>query len=149
MTNSVLAQIMVLATTPPEGLRAKWRELFNSEPPPYNRRFLESRLAYRLQELAHGGLGPDAEERLEALADDASLADRERMREHSKKNSLLPGTRLVRDWQGVQHEVTVLSDGFEYRGRRFKSLSAIANIITGTRWSGPLFFGLRKPGDAK
>ena len=71
------------------------------------------------------------------------------MRERAKKDDLLPGTRLVRDWQGVQHEVTVLSGGFEYRGRRFKSLSVIARTITGTRWSGPLFFGMRKTGSAK
>ncbi|MEI8397198.1 MAG: DUF2924 domain-containing protein [Rhodospirillaceae bacterium] len=144
MTTSVLAQIAALATAPPDALKAKWRELFNSEPPPYNRRFLESRLAYRLQELAHGGLGPDTEARLEALADEKKLADREQMHLNAKKDQLLPGTRLVRDWQGVQHEVTVLADGFEYRGRRFKSLSVIARTITGTRWSGPLFFGMRK-----
>ena len=61
----------------------------------------------------------------------------------------MPGTRLVREWQGREHAVTVLTDGFEYLGRPYKSLSAVARAITGTRWSGPAFFGLRSPGDAK
>ena len=55
----------------------------------------------------------------------------------------ISGTRLIREWQGVEHTATVLDDGFEYQGRRYKSLSAIARAITGTRWSGPLFWGLR------
>ena len=55
----------------------------------------------------------------------------------------MTGTRLVREWDGVEHCVTVLADGFEYDGRSFRSLSAIARAITGTRWNGPLFFGLR------
>ena len=59
------------------------------------------------------------------------------------------GTRLIREWRGVEHHVTVRIDGFEYQGRKYKSLSAIARAITGTRWNGPLFFGLRKHGSAR
>ncbi|MBF0311688.1 MAG: DUF2924 domain-containing protein [Magnetococcales bacterium] len=59
-----------------------------------------------------------------------------------------PGARLIREWQGVEYVVTVLDDGFEYQGRKFKSLSSVAKAITGTHWSGPLFFGLRKGGKA-
>ena len=61
----------------------------------------------------------------------------------------MPGTRLVREWQGVEHAVTVLESGFEYQGKPFKSLSAVANAITGTHWSGPLFFGLKTQGGEK
>jgi hypothetical protein len=59
---------------------------------------------------------------------------------------LLSGTRLVREWKGVEHCCTILADGFEYQGRRFKSLSAVANHITGTKWNGKVFFGLKKQG---
>ncbi len=59
------------------------------------------------------------------------------------------GTRLIREWQGIEHTVTVLADGYEYQGRPYRSLSAIARAITGTRWNGPLFFALRPYGRAK
>ncbi len=62
------------------------------------------------------------------------------------KDRPVAGTRLIREWQGVEHHVTVLTDGYEYQGRKYKSLSAIARAIAGTRWNGPLFFGLRRPG---
>jgi hypothetical protein len=117
-------------------LRArKWRELFETEPPAYNRRFLESRLAYRIQELAYGGLKPETIERLEALGEqlDGGNPIVRRTRTDMKP---IAGTRLIREWQGVEHCVTVLDDGYEYQGRPYKSLSAIARAITGTRWNG-------------
>ena len=61
-------------------------------------------------------------------------------------NLPVPGTKLVREWQGVEHTVTVLKDGYEWQGRRYKSLSGAAKAISGTKWSGPLFFGLRSAG---
>ncbi|MBF0628729.1 MAG: DUF2924 domain-containing protein [Magnetococcales bacterium] len=61
----------------------------------------------------------------------------------------LPGTRLIREWKGVEHCCVVLEEGFEYQGRKFKSLTAIANLITGTKWNGPLFWGVRRPGGQK
>jgi DUF2924 family protein len=97
-------------------------------------------LAFRIQEQAHGGL---------------SLATRKRLRELARKfeanpNSeisgaprIKPGTRLIRDWRGQSYRVTVLENGYAYAGKRYSSLSQIARLITGTRWSGPLFFGLR------
>ncbi len=141
MSKSVLAQIGALQSMDAPALKARWRELFETEPPPYNRRFLESRLAYRIQELAYGGLKPETVERLAALAEGMGANANRRARVAQERP--ITGTRLVREWRGVEHSVTVRDDGFEYRGRPFKSLSAIARLITGTRWNGWIFFGLR------
>jgi hypothetical protein len=142
MTASVLAQLAALKGLPTPDLKRRWRDLFETEPPPYNRRFLESRLAYRIQELAYGGLKPETVDRLDALADDVVGADAGK-RHGAVKDRPIAGTRLIREWQGVERCVTVRDDGYEYQGRLYKSLSAIARAITGTRWNGPLFFGLR------
>ncbi len=141
MSKSVLAQIGALKSMDAKALKARWRELFDTEPPPYNRRFLESRLAYRIQELAYGGLKPETVERLVALA--AGLGGKATKRARSAQDRPIAGTRLIRDWQGVEHSVTVRDDGYEYQGRPYKSLSAIARLITGTRWNGWTFFGLK------
>jgi hypothetical protein len=142
MTNSVLAQLAALKGEPATALKAKWRALFDTEPPPYNRRFLESRLAYRIQELAYGGLKKETVERLRVLARqyDGKPGGRSKGR-----NDRVPiaGTQLIREWQGLQHRVTVRSDDFEYQGRPYKSLSAIAREITKVRWNGWVFFGLK------
>ena len=143
MTTAILAQVAALPTMPTPRLKAMWRELTGTEPPPHNRTFLVKRLAYRIQELAFGGLPAQAERRLDDLIDEL-----EGKKKPKPKNMTAPvaGTKLIREWQGVLHEVTDLADGFEWQGRRFKSLSAVARAITGTRWNGPLFFGLRKHG---
>jgi hypothetical protein len=142
MNNSVLAQLAALPSKTTLELKQLWRDLYDREPPPYNKPFLVKRLAYRVQELAYGGLSARAEAKLDRL-----IAE-----EEARLNGKLPknrgdrpiaGTRMIREWQGVEHTVTVLADGFEYQGRRYKSLSAIARAITGTRWNGPAFFGLR------
>src|ERR1700720_965722 len=99
MTNSVLARIGALKSMAAPGLKARWRELFDTEPPPYNRRFLESRLAYRIQELAFGGLKPETIERLAALAE--GLGGKATKRARSAQVRPIAGTRLVREWQGV------------------------------------------------
>jgi hypothetical protein len=143
MTDDVLARLAALKTATTPALRKQWRELFEAEPPPYNRRFLESRLAYRIQELAYGGLKPETVERLEALGEalDGGKIEVRRARADDRP---IAGTRLVREWQGVEHTVTVLREGYEWQGRPYKSLSAVARTITGTRWNGPVFFGLRR-----
>ena len=147
MNDSVLAHVASLKSTSTAGLRQQWRDLFQTEPPPYNRRFLESRLAYRVQELAFGGLKPETVARLEALGEQFSNG-KVTVRRVQRDDRPLIGTRLVREYQGVPHTVTVRTDDFEYQGRPYKSLSAIARHITGTRWNGRLFFGLRSRGRA-
>ena len=129
-------------TISPGALKPQWRELFGTEPSPYNRRFLEHRLAYRVQELAYGGLKLETLARLEALGEqfDGGKLTVRRMRGDDK---LIAGTQLIREYQGVEHVVTVTRDGFAYQGRPYQSLSAIARHITGTRWNGRVFFGLR------
>jgi hypothetical protein len=123
-------------------LKDQWRSLFAAEPPPYNRRFLESRLAYRIQELAYGGLTPATLERLEALGEqlDGGNVVLRRIRHDDKP---IAGTRLIREYRGIEHCVTVRQEGYEYQGRPYGSLSAIARAITGTRWNGWAFFGLK------
>jgi hypothetical protein len=142
MTVTVLAELAALRGAPATALKAKWRALFDSEPPPYNRRFLESRLAYRIQELAYGGLKKETVERLRVLA--KQYGGKPDSRAKARSDQLpISGTRLIREWKGVQHCVTVRGDGFEYQGRPYKSLSAIAREITKTRWNGWVFFGLK------
>ena len=141
----VPARLAALAGMPIAELKAEWRRLFATEPPPYNRRFLESRLAYRTQELAYGGLRRETLERLEALGEqiDGKNITLRRIRQDQRP---IAGTRLLREYQGVEHVVTVTRDGFEWQGRPYQSLSAIARAITGTRWNGWVFFGMRKAG---
>ena len=143
----VLARLAALQTAPTADLKKQWRELFGKEPPPFNRPYLVSRLSYRVQELAYGGLKPETVDRLVALGEqlDGGNVVLRRIRADSRP---LPGTRLIREHNGVQHVVTVRHDDFEFEGRPYQSLSAIARHITGTRWNGWTFFGLRARGDA-
>ena len=138
----MLGRLAALQTLPTADLKRQWRELFGTEPPPFNRPYLQSRLAYRIQELAYGGLKPETRARLEALGEqlDGGNVVLRRVRADSRP---LAGTRLLREYGGVEHVVTVLADGFEWEGRPYRSLSAIARAITGTRWNGWTFFGLR------
>jgi len=103
---------------------------------------LESRLGYRIQELAYGGLKPDTIQRLEALGEqlDGGNPVLRRIRGDDKP---IAGTRLIREYQGTEHSVTVLRESYEFDGRPYQSLSAIARAITGTRWNGWTFFGLK------
>ena len=138
----VLARLAALKTEAIPALKQQWRELFGAEPPPYNRRFLESRLGYRIQELAYGGLKPETLARLEVLGQqfDGGKIIIRRMRGEDRP---IAGTMLIREYQGVEYVVTVTRAGYEYAGQPYKSLSAIARAITGTRWNGRVFFGLR------
>ena len=142
MKDPVLAQLAALKGLPAPALKTKWRALFDTEPPPYNRRFLESRLAYRIQELAYSGLKKETAERLRVLAKQYNGKPGGRSKVRPDRLPIA-GTRLVREWQGVQHCVTVRGDDLEFQGRPYKSLSAIAREITGVRWNGWVFFGLK------
>ena len=146
---SVLKQLAELETLRTNELKERWRILYGDAALSYNRQFLLKRLAYRIQEIAYGGLPDDARARLNKLLDEEGydeiaikVADRSRPH-RAPGDRPIPGTMLIREWDGERHEVTALQKGFEYRGIPFRSLSAVARKITGTRWSGPLFFGLR------
>jgi hypothetical protein len=145
--SDVLGRLAGLHAAPIATLKQQWRELYGKEPPPFSRSYIQSRLAYRIQELAYGGLKPETRARLEALGEqlDGGNVVLRRIRADHRP---LPGTRLIREHAGVQHVVTVRADDFEFEGRPYRSLSAIARHITGTRWNGWTFFGLRSRGDA-
>ena len=147
MTQSLLARIAGLKTTPTADLKSQWRELFGTEPPPYSRTYLQSRLAYRIQELSLGGLKPQTIAHLEALGE-ALDGGKPEKRKVPAANRLITGTQLIREYQGVPHTVIVRDTDFVYEGRPYKSLSAIARAITGTRWNGLMFFGLKRKGEA-
>ncbi len=140
MTEPVVARVAALRTASVKELKAMWREFFQQEPPPFNRRFLETRLAYRIQELAYGGFKRETVKRLEKLGEqlDGGKSEMRRCRVDGRP---VAGTRLIREWQGVPCEVIVGVDHFEYQGRRYKSLSSIAKAITGTNRNGWTFFG--------
>ena len=123
-------------------LEQKYLELYGVPTHSRNRQYLIKRLTWRIQELAYGGLKPETRKRIEALGE--QFADRNITRRRIRDDVMpIAGTRLLREWQGVEHAVTVMIEGYEWQGRPYRSLSAIARAITGTRWNGPLFFGIR------
>lgn len=142
---SVAAQVAALPTLPTKSLWELWDRFFPRRPENTNRNYLESRIAYKLQEEALGGLSPDLRRRLCNIGIRHSKIQARRT---PRDVQLAPGTVLVREWGDRDHKVTVTAEGtFEYEGRQFKSLSAVARHISGARWSGPIFFGLRRPGE--
>ncbi|MGB9408721.1 MAG: DUF2924 domain-containing protein [Terracidiphilus sp.] len=125
-------------------LQAKWRRVLKQAPPSHIRKqLLVPLLAYKLQEQAFGGLKPEVKRRLRELAAGLHRDSKKTAAQRRDPLRIKPGTRLIRQWEGKTYHVTVGEAGFEYNGERYKSLSAIARLITGTRWSGPLFFGLK------
>jgi hypothetical protein len=129
-----------LCALKPDELSERWRSLFGSDPPARLRRpLLIQALAYRLQEKT-GGLKPATRRVLESVAGDANAR---RPVVACAKPRVRTGAVLIREWHGTKHQVTALKDGFMFSGKHFQSLSKIASEITGTRWSGPLFFGLK------
>jgi len=121
-----------------EQLRARWRTLYETDAPSrFSRDLLIGAVAYRLQERALGGLKP-ATRRLFQRA-----AHARRPLKLAPVRTLAPGAVLIREWGGVKHQVVVLESGFTFRGKRYRSLSEVARLITGSRWSGPLFFALK------
>ncbi len=121
-------------------VQKRWAATFGAEPPPkLARSFLNRVLAYRLQEKALGALKPSTLRILDRVAEGRSSVEPARV----PRRRVSAGTVLIRQWHGVSHRVTVLDNDVVFRGRRYKSLSEVARLITGTHWSGPLFFGLR------
>jgi hypothetical protein len=143
LDRSVLSQVAALKRMSVSELREKWEALFDAPPVSYSRSNLEMRIGYRLQELTYGGIGRETRQMLDALADEVEGKAPARSNICDPR-SPVAGTRFVREWEGVEHTVTVLTDGFEWQGRKYKSLSAIARAITGVQWNGWRFFGIRE-----
>lgn len=138
MNQSIEQEILSLPSKTLPELRRMWKELFKKEAPPYCRKYLIPKIAYRLQEIAYGKLSSKTTKRLDHLAN--------RMEQGKKINSNnlpIAGTKFVREYSGKDHEVLVTDTGFTYEGQFFTSLSAIAGKITGISRNGPEFFGLR------
>ena len=159
MSESVLRQLAELRKLDHDGLCRMWRTLYGTEPPTYVRKFLLRRLAYRIQEIAHGGLSDETKRKMRAVLDthgfDENGCKSETKHERGTRQATdapIAGTKFVRTWNGQHYEVTAIPGGFEYDGRRYRSLTAVAKAITGTHWNGRVFFGgapkvARKGGD--
>jgi hypothetical protein len=153
MAESIVAQITRLHCMTVAELRARYTEVFGEEPRSRNKDYLWKRVAYRIQELAEGGITDRAKKRAEELARDIDLRVKPpkgfepiapNATDKPQRDARLPavGSSLKRSYKGKEHAVQILENGFEYDGRHFVSLSAIAREITGTRWNGFTFFGL-------
>ena len=129
---SVLKKVAELNDMGLAGLRRRWRELFDSEPPSYGKAMMMKRLAYRIQELVYGGLPGETRDQMDRILDVAGYDEIGRKGNAKKPTGPVPGMLLIRELRGDRHEVTALENGFEYRGRRFRSLSAVAFHITGS-----------------
>ena len=142
---SVAAQVAALPTLTTQELWTLWDQHYPRRPDSPNRSYLESRIAYKLQEQSFGSLLPETRLR---LANIGIRHSKIKERRKSRDIHLAPGTVLMREWGERDHKVVVTAEGtFEYEGRCFKSRSSVARHIAGTPWSGPLFFGLRKAGE--
>ncbi len=138
--NALSAEVADLSTASIKDLRERWKTLYGNEPSGHiGRSILIGAIAYRLQERALGGLKPSAQRILDRVCDGREEAAQQR----NPRPRASAGTVLIREWRRVRHRVVVLDNDVTYRGRRYKSLSEVARAITGTRWSGPLFFGLK------
>lgn len=128
-------------------LKQRWRDLYGTEPPQkISRNLLLRAVAYRIQERELGGIKPSTRRLLEQVANEL---DGRRPKRVARRARVPAGTVLLREWQGRSHHVTVLDEGVLYQRKRYRSLSEVAQVITGARWSGPLFFGLKRRGEEK
>jgi len=134
-------RLAVLPTLSLGDLRLEWRRLYRAEPPRLSRDIMMRAIAYRLQEIAHGGPSKVTQRRLMTLAAEFETSGRIAPPPGPR---IKPGSRLVREWRGRTHTVCVTDDGFEFQGKTYRSLTKIARDITGAQWSGPRFFGLTK-----
>src|ERR1039458_4016731 len=139
---SLTSEIAGLSKLGIDELRERWKAMFGKAPSrDISRSFLTRAIAYRLQEKAFGGLKPSTQRLLAEFVSDGANGS---ALAASPSRIVQPGAVLVREWRGISHQVSVLEKGFRFRGNRYRSLSEVAREITGTRWSGPLFFGLKR-----
>ena len=143
---SVAARVAELSCLPMSELWTVWDQYFPRRPINPNRVFIESRIAYKVQEEAFGGLSDTVRHRLETIG---ARHSRIKLRARPRDINFVPGTVLLREWGDREHKVLVTAEGlFEYEGSTFKCLTAVARQITGAHWSGPMFFGLNKKAGA-
>jgi hypothetical protein len=137
------AEVALLESLDVSQLRARWEILYETEAPTrFSRDLLMRAVAYRMQERVLGGLRPATRRLFERVSQNARGRQPIRV---APMRQLPPGALLIREWGGTKHQVTVLESGVMFRGKRYRSLSEVARVITGNRWSGPLFFGLKTP----
>jgi Protein of unknown function (DUF2924) len=140
---AVEAELGRLPAMPIADLRNRYQELFRTAPPKaFGPDLLRRSIAHRIQEKAYGGLPRETQRLLDQLVRAAMAKPNGRL---ELPRRIKPGSELVRTWKGKSYRVMVMADGFAYDGKTFASLSEIATEITGTRWNGPRFFGLRSP----
>lgn len=138
---TVATQLAALPQIPMAELWKLWDEHFPRRPGTWNRDYITSRVAFKIQERAFGGIDPDIKRKLLRLGESQSVFGKRR----GSEMHLMPGTVLMRDWNEATHRVVVTPDGlYDLDGKVFKSLSAVARHITGTQWSGPAFFGVKR-----
>ena len=142
-TKSLADELTELRGLDPAALKQRWQVLYRTEAPVrIGQILLLQAVAYRLQEKALGGLKHSARRLLERTAEDSF---HRRTPIEASATNVTPGSVVIREWHGISHRVTVLADCVMLRGTRYRSLSEVARKITGTRWSGPRFFGLIAP----
>jgi DUF2924 family protein len=140
---ALAAEIAGLSKLGIDELRERWKERYGKAPSKeIGRSFLTRAIAYRLQERAYGGLKPSTRRLLARVTEETATGSSPKKPQIRKAQS---GTVLIREWQGNAHRVTMLDDGVSFNGKHYRSLSEVAREITGSRWSGPRFFGLRLP----
>ncbi len=140
--DGVAAKLQELEQMDHAALRVEWRRFYRAHPPKkIARNLLLHAVAWKIQEQAYGGLGAATKRR---VADLAKILERDGDVTRSRVARVRPGARLVREWRGETHTVIVCEEGFEWKGRHWRSLSVVAREITGGHWSGPRFFGLKE-----
>jgi hypothetical protein len=144
---TLASEIASLSKLGIDELRERWKAMFGKAPSRHiSRSFLTRAIAYRFQEKAFGGLKPSSRRLLEEFAHDGADGSAAAA---APSRIVRPGAVLVREWCGISHQVSVLEKGFCFRDRHYRSLTEVAREITGTRWSGPLFFGLKRSQESR
>src|ERR1700722_4589423 len=139
-SEALAAEILSLSKLDIDKLRERWKAIYGKAPSrEIGRSFLTRAISYRLQERAYGGIKPSTSRLLARAAEERATGSSKRPQTRMAQS----GTILIREWRGTAHRVTMLDDGVTFNGKRYRSLSEVAREITGSRWSGPRFFGLR------
>ena len=140
-TNDLSQHMAALSGLTAQQLRDEWRRLYRGQPPRLSRDLLIRSIAYRMQEFVHGGLSKGTQRMLATMTRELEANGNVSVAPDLRVRS---GARLVREWRGRTHTVSVTDEGFEYAGKAYASLTKIAHEITGAHWSGPRFFGLNR-----